>query len=111
MDGEDWFDMSICQPRKEGVINRAAVENGTMYDHYDQNDDELMSIMNTKRYREARQGDMSFYDEDIEMMEEDDPDKGPAGIEALGQKASQAVSSTGIHPSPPGATEQGGETA
>jgi hypothetical protein len=99
MDGEDWLDMSILQPRKEGEINRAAVENGTVYNITTTivNDDELMS-MNTERCREARQGDMSFYDEDIEMMEEDDPDKGPAGIEALGQKASQANDTQDVPP-------------
>ena len=115
MDGEDWFDMSILQPRKEDEINRAAVESGIVYDYDDKNDNELMS-MNTKRYGEAPQGDMSVYEEDFEMMEEDDPEKGPAGIEALRQKASQANVTPGVPPPAstqalPSETKQEGETA
>ena len=92
-----WFDMSILQPPKEGEINRAAVESGIVYYHDDKNDVELMS-MNTKRYREVRQGDMSCYNEDFKMIEEDDPEKGPAEIEALVRQMSPRVC---LHRHPP----------
>ena len=50
------------------------------------------------------------------MMEEDDLENGPAGLEALRQKASQAnvtpgVPSTASTHALPGATEQEGKTA
>ena len=112
MNAEEWFDMSILKPRKEGEVNRAAVESGIMYDPDDRIDDELMS-MNTKMYGEARQGDV--LDEDLEFMDEDDPENGLSGMDALRQKARQANATTGgpsTAPSQalPGATEQEGET-
>ena len=112
MDGEDWLDMSLLHPRKEGEIDRAAVENGVVYDHDNKIDDDLMS-MNTKMFGEAHQGDIS--DDDFATMEEDDLENGPSGIDALRQKARQANVTPGVPNKAstqalPGKTEQEGET-